>query len=453
MRLLLAMTSIVVLSTTSPPLSQLRETPPGERGQRLEDLTWLEAERALAADTIVVIPLGAASVEHGPHLKLNTDRTLAEYLSARVADRSRVIVAPTLSYHHYPAFLEYPGSISLPLEQARDMTVEVARSLARFGPRRFYVLNTSITASPALEVAAAALATDGVLLRHTPIATRLEAAAKGVSGQAAGLHADEIETSMMLFVEPASVEMSKAVKQDGPASGTLNLTRTPDGKGFFSPSGVHGDPTLATRDKGRTVIDALVAGLLDDIAALRAAQLPNPQTARSSSQTALPSHTPPLPSAKPERCSPGDERAIRGLGFAFSAHWTNANAIGLGGMWSSNGDIIHTDGTVERGRDIITQNRMLLFGRPEYRNSRHSVILNMINCISADIAVADGTWDLRGVVDREGKPVPRMEGQVTLVVRRTGDWYIDAYRYTVKPPGENQSGTPGRPSTPGTIIR
>jgi hypothetical protein len=35
-------------------------------GIRLEDLTWIQAERALTADTVVVIPIGAASKEHGP---------------------------------------------------------------------------------------------------------------------------------------------------------------------------------------------------------------------------------------------------------------------------------------------------------------------------------------------------------------------------------------------------
>ena len=47
-------------------------------------------------------------MEHGPHLKLGNDLTLADYLTGRVIDSSAVIVAPTLTYHYYPAFLEYP---------------------------------------------------------------------------------------------------------------------------------------------------------------------------------------------------------------------------------------------------------------------------------------------------------------------------------------------------------
>lgn len=50
------------------------------QGVMLEDLTWIEAEKVLTPDTVVVIPVGAASKEHGPHLKLRNDYILAEYL-------------------------------------------------------------------------------------------------------------------------------------------------------------------------------------------------------------------------------------------------------------------------------------------------------------------------------------------------------------------------------------
>ncbi len=112
------------------------------KSHRLEALTWQEAERVLTPETVVLIPLGAGSKEHGPHLKLGNDLTLAEYLTERVVDATAVVVAPTMTYHFYPAFLEYPGSTSLSLASARDMTADVVRTLSAYGPRRFYVLNT-----------------------------------------------------------------------------------------------------------------------------------------------------------------------------------------------------------------------------------------------------------------------------------------------------------------------
>jgi creatinine amidohydrolase len=108
-------------------------------------VTWQQAEQVLRPDTVVVIPIGAASKEHGPHLKLNTDWLLAEYFKRELLKSAEVVITPTVNYHYYPAFIEYPGSISLRLETARDLMVDICRSLARYGPRKFYVLNTGLS--------------------------------------------------------------------------------------------------------------------------------------------------------------------------------------------------------------------------------------------------------------------------------------------------------------------
>ena len=63
----------------------------------LEDLTWIEAEQVLTPTTLVVIPLGAAAKEHGPHLKLKNDWVLAKYFKRRVLATADVAIAPTLA--------------------------------------------------------------------------------------------------------------------------------------------------------------------------------------------------------------------------------------------------------------------------------------------------------------------------------------------------------------------
>src|SRR5260370_5174369 len=131
--------------------------PHGEQSRRaplLDDLSWIEAEKVLTASAVVVIPLGAASKEHGPHLKLKNDWLIAEYLKGRILSASDVVVAPTIGYSFYPAFVEYPGSTSLRFDTARDMVVDICRSLARFGPRRFYVINTGVSTLRPLAAAA-----------------------------------------------------------------------------------------------------------------------------------------------------------------------------------------------------------------------------------------------------------------------------------------------------------
>ena len=72
-------------------------------------------------------------------------KVLADYLTKRIAAESAVVIAPAVPYHFYPAFLEYPGSVSIGLETASGVTSDIARSIARHGPHRFYVLNTGIS--------------------------------------------------------------------------------------------------------------------------------------------------------------------------------------------------------------------------------------------------------------------------------------------------------------------
>ena len=67
------------------------------RGLLLENLTWLEAEKILTPETIVVIPLGAAAKEHGPHLLLKNDLILAEYFKERVLREANVVIPTSRS--------------------------------------------------------------------------------------------------------------------------------------------------------------------------------------------------------------------------------------------------------------------------------------------------------------------------------------------------------------------
>lgn len=238
-------------------------------GVFLEHCTWVEAEALLTPATIMLLPLGAAAKEHGPHMWLSTDRILAEYLTQQVCERAEVVVAPMLTYNYYPAFVEYPGSVSLRLETARDLLIDICRSLAAFGPRRFYVLNTGVSTVRALAPAAEMLAAESLILHYTNLPALLGPIEHAIAEQAGGSHADEIETSILLAIAPETVTMARAIRDYHPAPGPL--TRHPDRDGAYSASGIYGDPTLATAEKGHLVLDALVAGIRADLDILREA--------------------------------------------------------------------------------------------------------------------------------------------------------------------------------------
>jgi creatinine amidohydrolase len=239
----------------------------------LEDLSWPEAATVLNAATVVVIPIGAAAKEHGPHLRLRNDYLLAEHLKRRILERAAVVIAPTVNYHYYPAFVEYPGSTSLRLETARDLLIDICRSLARHGPRRFYALNTGVSTVRALQPAKEALAQEGILLHYTDLLQALAPIEKQVLAQEGGTHADESETSMVLYLEPTAVDLTLAAKDFHPKR-PGPFTRNPSGPGTYSPTGTWGDPTLATREKGERLVGGLVKAILADLAAVRTAELP-----------------------------------------------------------------------------------------------------------------------------------------------------------------------------------
>jgi creatinine amidohydrolase len=433
-------------------------------GSVLAELTWPEAEAALTPATIVVIPLGSAALQHGPHLKLDTDERLARYLAERARlSAPDVVIAPPLAYHFYPTYLEYPGSASLARTTARDLVVDIARSLAKYGPRRFYVLNTGTTTMFALQDAAEVMADQGLLLGYTDMRYRIDNARvpRQQTAVRGGAHADEIETSMMLLVEPAAVEMMKAVREYGEGSGPM--TRHKDGAGTYSPSGILGDPTLATREKGRAFIDAAVAGVLEDLDLVRTTRLPLAKAAGPASPP-VPAAAPrpaarPAEAASPNGCRPSDEREIRAVGDRFSYLWRQMDAEALSLLFAGDGDMRHPDGTIEKGRDVIRQNRQELFAKREFRGSAHPVSLNDIRCVNGSVAIADGKWELRmddsptaGALARNLGPGRRHAGWCTLVlVNGGGAWTIQAWRYTVNPP----DGTPA-PTTlrqPGFIGR
>ena len=154
------------------------------------------------------------------------------------------------------------------------MIVDICRSLARYGPRRFYVINTGVSTLSALKPAAEAMAGEGLVLRYSDILKILEPVEKALSKQEGGTHADEIETSMMLYIAPDDVDMKKAVKDYHPRRGKGGLTRSPNGEGIYSPTGIWGDPTLATREKGQRVTEALIESVLREIEDLRRSPVP-----------------------------------------------------------------------------------------------------------------------------------------------------------------------------------
>jgi len=231
----------------------------------LEDLTWMDAEKALKEYEVVLIALGARTKEHGPHLLLKNDYVMAEYLKERVIKDVPVIVLPTLQYGYYPAFLEYPGSISIQDQTFKNIIKDICHSMNGYGIKKFYVLNTGVSTLRPLAQAKQELGKNGIFLEYLNILEVDEKLPSGLMKQEGGTHADEGETSMMLYIAPETVDMSKAVKDYDSRPNRRGLTRDPAGEEHYSPTGIWGDPTLATREKGRVIVENTVSAIVEQV--------------------------------------------------------------------------------------------------------------------------------------------------------------------------------------------
>src|SRR5882757_9052432 len=205
-------------------------------GVWLEDLTWPEAKARFEAGMPAVIPIGAASKAHGPHLPLKTDALTARTLAQKLIERLPVIAAPVVGFGFYPAFTSFAGSQHLSAATFKALLAELLGNLRSHGVRRLAILNTGVSTEKPIDDVAGNAA--DLLVLHM---RELGAAAEKLLAVTAGGHADERETSVMLALEPRSVRMDK-LALDGP----------------FEKTGATGDPTRAGAFKGERILAARV---------------------------------------------------------------------------------------------------------------------------------------------------------------------------------------------------
>ena len=246
------------------------------RGVFLEDLTWPEAAERFRAGAVVVVPVGAAAKEHGPHLPLKTDYLVARELARRVAEALPVVVAPVVSFGYYPAFVGYPGSQHLRAETFVALVTDVLEGFVRHGVSRIAVINTGVSTEAPLRIAVR-----GLYARHrVRVAVAdirgLGRSTAGLLTQKLGGHGDERETSLILAIDPGAVRMERARCDyghalDAPATVFYQPTvfdGDPASGLDWSETGVRGDPTLATRDKGEAFLADMARELTEGLRAL-----------------------------------------------------------------------------------------------------------------------------------------------------------------------------------------
>lgn len=210
--------------------------------------TWQQVE-ATAGDALLALPLGSLE-QHGPHLPLDTDTRIAEAVAHGLASRRPgVVVAPAVAYGASGEHAAFAGTLFVGHEPLAGMLVELVRS-ARAAFRGVVLVNAHGGNEATLaEVARRCTAEgDDVLVWRAAVA----------GGDA---HAGRTETSLMLAIDAAAVRLELAEPGCTEPLERLLPRLHAEGVRPVSSNGVLGDPTGASAEEGRALLDALVADL------------------------------------------------------------------------------------------------------------------------------------------------------------------------------------------------
>jgi creatinine amidohydrolase len=217
-----------------------------------------EGERAAR---VALLPVGSLE-QHGPHLPLVTDTVIACTVASALAASHPVRVLPplTLSCSHEHA--AWPGTVSISARTLHAVVTDVADSLRRSGTPNLVLVN----GHGGNHVLANVVQESGGAMALFPQAHEWEAA-RAVAGMATDndtdMHAGELETSVLLHAHPEMVRPGAADHVTGPRDHMPTLGLAP-----YTPTGVVGHPSLATADKGRRLLAALVGAFAGHLAAL-----------------------------------------------------------------------------------------------------------------------------------------------------------------------------------------
>lgn len=206
---------------------------------KLMDMTWQEVK----GKERVIVPIGSIE-QHGPHLPLNTDTLIAEGVSKEIASRLNAVIAPAVMPGVSVEHMDFPGTLSLSREVFIKKIKDICSSLGRHGFKEIILINGHGGNRKALK------SLKITKVKYLDIVRQI----KGYD------HAGEIETSLMLYLHPKKVRNSKIRRHDFKFPGKDKWRMLE-----YSKSGVLGDPTQATAEKGKRYFHQVASGLMKEL--------------------------------------------------------------------------------------------------------------------------------------------------------------------------------------------
>jgi creatinine amidohydrolase len=235
------------------------------------DLTWPELRDAVKRQPVVLLPVGSVE-DHGPHLPLDTDNAMPTRICHDTARRipDEALVMPTVPYGFNWHHIDFPGTIGIQWDNFVNYMTDITKSVAYHGFKKILIVDGHGSNLPLVDIVARRTIMETDALCASMIYTNLivdiarEIRESDVPGGMA--HACELETSLYWHVDPERVQPEKFQKEIGlPPSQFIWLDLTDPSPvqmmewwSTFSHTGVVGDPTAASKEKGARIYEALI---------------------------------------------------------------------------------------------------------------------------------------------------------------------------------------------------
>jgi creatinine amidohydrolase len=242
-------------------------------------LTWKQVDALPRAQTLLVLPT-AAIEQHGHHLPLATDTLINNLLLGKALERISsdlpIYALPPVCYGKSNEHIGFPGTLSVSAQTLLAVVRDLGASIAASGFTRLVLYNTHGGNTSLVDVIARDLRAEFGLRTFTLFGS-VGASFEGVSQQERtyGFHAGEIETAFLLHGIPELVHASEftsnyiaridepdLLKPEGSSANFAWLTKD------IAPSGVLGDPTGATAEKGARWVGEAAARVAEALLAM-----------------------------------------------------------------------------------------------------------------------------------------------------------------------------------------
>jgi len=249
----------------------------------IHELTWKDISEYLQKNDIALVPIGSTE-QHGLHLPTGCDTYAAIALAEDVAIHTGTLTTPPLWFGDSPHHLGFPGTITLRSDTLIAVTKDICRSLAKTGFKKIIIINGHRGANlPALNLAVKSLHEHEFPEIFFAVVDPFKISSQFTKTERESeemYHAAEIETSHLMYKFPHLVRTGKIIKEIPPfetkfskffmldpyrSGEKIDIAMNSKEEAELTKSGVMGDPTKASVDKGKRYHEYMVNQLVQFI--------------------------------------------------------------------------------------------------------------------------------------------------------------------------------------------